>query len=75
MEKNEKGGPAFDLEKDLTGPNKTQKLADYRKLITARIEELKKNLREGEGKEEFVRAETLLNGYNSALQVLERAAR
>lgn len=68
-------GQAFDLEKDLSGPEKTQKLNEYRTLINGRIEGLKKALREGEDKEAFTKAEILLRGYSALLQVIERIAR
>lgn len=68
-------GPAFDLEKDLMGPEKAAKLVEYKKFITARTEELKKALRGGEDKEEFARSEVLLNGYVALQQVIERIVR
>lgn len=74
-EKNKSKGMAFDLEKEITGPEKASKVAEYRKLINNRLETLKKALREGEDKEEFAKSEVLLNGYNALQQVIERAAR
>lgn len=62
----------FDLEKDLNGPESAAKKAELSKLITSRVESLKKALRDGSEKEDFERAEILLHGYNALQQVIDK---
>ncbi len=73
--KEKSAAPGFDLEKDLLGPEKAQKLKEYKELINTRSESLKQALRAGENKEEFAKSEILLNGYSALQQVIERIAR
>ncbi|MCX6995119.1 MAG: DUF5398 family protein [Chlamydiae bacterium] len=74
-EKEKSALPAFDLEKDLMGPEKVQKLKEYKELIITRSESLKNALRTGENKEEFTTSEIVLNGYSALQQVIERITR
>jgi hypothetical protein len=66
------GTALYDLEKELTGKEAAQKAADYKKLISGRIEELKGLLRKLDDKTEFAQAETLLHGYVSLQKVLDK---
>lgn len=71
MEK-EKINFAFDLEKELKGPNGAKKLGELKDHIANQIEVLKKALRHGENKEEFDKAEVLLHGYMAYQQIVGR---
>ncbi|MDR3624768.1 MAG: DUF5398 family protein [Chlamydiales bacterium] len=70
-----KAGPAFDLESKLKGPNAAVELAELKKVISSRIEELKSLLRKGEDKKVFDETEALLLGYTAVEQVIAKISK
>lgn len=73
MESGSKKAPVetfeFDLEADLKDPGK---LKATKEQVEERIQQLKTELRKGEDKEAFDKAQTLLHGYLAIQKVLGR---
>lgn len=62
----------FDLEKQLENPTELRKLKTH---IENRIQQLKNLLRQGEDKQTFDSAQTMLHGYLAVQKVLQRLER
>lgn len=60
----------FDVEKDFKDPSKKKALKEQ---INTRVQQLKGALRQGDNKEFFDQAQTLLHGYLALQKVLERS--
>ncbi len=62
----------FDLEKQLANPAEVRKIKDQ---AEQRIQQLKNVLRQGENKQTFDNAQTLLHGYLAVQKIIQRVER
>lgn len=73
LEKKPGQGAIFDLEKEIK--EKPSRAKEILKNTEKRINELKKQLREGANEKDFDQLGILLNGYTSLQKVLKKAAK
>lgn len=69
---NKKSGAVFDLELEMTNPNKAQEM---KMAVQEKVQQLQNSLREGSDKEQFEKQQTLLAGYLALQKVLGRINR